>query len=1241
MKNLGLGSTLSLFLLAATLGCSVDEVPEGLGRTPEGQGSTVKWDLYHKPLPEIPFPNDQAMWPDPTSRTGMRVNASTVAPTSIEETARRKFDQLEGFGTYAPITVGFQKRKDNPSQPAIDLANVMKRHQGDDYELANDTIYVVNLDTGIPAIMDLGEGSFQYVVREKQKYWRNDTRRLEQNLMWDTADETIDPSTGKRRPTALVDGVPSYKPEWDTDFDGVLDLPNLKNPDGCPSQVDVVLGKVTERERDRCVTDNLLTFYERETDTLIMRPLIPLDEKTQYAVVITDRMLDCGKDPAKCSGGEPVRSPFDFVYHPAQEEAMARLRSHLSSSDLAGYYGDIGGTGLQHVAFAWTFTTQPVQEDLRLIRDGLYGKGPLARLSKEFPAKTELARAAGKIDLETLIENNYEEPAGWEQSGKCKETVKSFHIVKFDVVKDTLQELAKQGFGFEGPTLDTLIASFDSISHIAIGEFDSPFFISGGPKGEDPNASFDMDFRTGEGKIYRDKVQYLIVVPKNTTKHQQPFPVAYYGHGYTSSSLEVLGFAGHLAAHGIASVGMNATFHGLEMGETELQLAKNLFSSACEGPFASALLNGRARDLDGDGTNDSGGDYWTSYLFHTRDVVRQSAVDLLQMFRVFKSFDGETKAVQYKDPHSGRLLQDYNGNDEADDLAGDFDGDGTPDIGGPNSEFYAWGQSLGGILAPFVAALDPNVVASAPTAGAGGLLDVGARTFQGGAFEGIYLRNFGPLVVGVPAKEFHDAGKQKETKCSAGQVSLRFVLIDVNDDREVEFGCADLTPYAQEGGTVMVSNGRNGEVRCARIGTDGRFRIGIPSSVGDKLEVQMYDVPDAVDSYDPEHGCNITADDSHRKELVNTWGEGLIPNGAPHPVTGEPVCPEGEGGCSKFQDKYFPAGTPLTAPAEGFGHIRQTPSLRRFMNLASNIIDPGDPVNYSPYYALRPMTGPNGEVMPPKGMLNVVTVGDMNVPLNSGIALGRVAGALPFLAPDAATRYPAYADYVTPNALYAALGGVTPNRALIDAHVVEGVNRLARAEPADLKSCKPNEVPVTPTDVVCHPNCTETDTKSCLSGQSCVAGRCVHNPISEDDCAQSLYDIDVLDEGLSLYGEKEAPVPLRTGRISMPATDQSVDAVWEPRLKGIPYAPDAGAWKGGKRIVSQLQAYIEPKGVHGFEPSNPCQNWDSGQYMINLIGRFFSSSGSDVYYLSHPSSHQCLGKATGKGSCSFVQVPQK
>jgi hypothetical protein len=635
------------------------------------------------------------------------------------------------------------------------------------------------------------------------------------------------------------------------------------------------------------------------------------------------------------------------------------------------------------------------------------------------------------------------------------------------------------------------------------------------------------------------------------------------------------------------------------------------------------MLQNRARDLDGDGGYDSGGDYWTSYLFHTRDVVRQSAVDLLQMFRVFKSFDGTQLSPQ-----------DLDRNGQKDDLAGDFDLNGVPDVGGPNVEFYAWGQSLGGILAPFVAALDPQVVAAAPTAGSGGLLDVGSRTFQGGAFEGIYLRNFGPLVVGVPAQEFYDNNQQNQTSCTEDEVSLRFVVVNVNEDEEVEFSCLDKSLIAESGGTVLLTNADNGELRCARMDKDGRFRIGIPSSIGDRLEVQVYDQPDVVDSYSGETGCNITVGDERRVALIQKWGKGLVESGT-EDENGKLVC-AAEEGCTKFQNAYFEFGDELIAIAEGFGHIRQTPSLRRFMSLASNIIDPGDPINYAPYFGLKPITDPDGNPHPPTAMLNIVTIGDMNVPLSSGIALGRAAGAVPFLVPEAASKYPALVDYVTPAALYTELNGKTPHRILIEKHVMEGINRLQRHPPA---MCQRNEVPFSVDDVICHPNCTPEDTTSCLDNQICENGRCVGSPVGENDCNQYLYDVDVLDESTALYGEEELATPLRLARIAMPTDEDGLANVWAPRLAGKPYSDDASGWSADMRILGQLQAYIEPKGVHGFEPSRPCENWDSGLYMINLIGRFFTTSGADVYYLSHPESHNCLAKPFGKGACSFIQVP--
>ncbi|HEX3345539.1 MAG TPA: hypothetical protein VHS09_13240, partial [Polyangiaceae bacterium] len=112
--------------------CSVDTIPAALRSTPDGTGPTVVFDLLARPLPDIPTPNDIATFPDPTSRTGRRLDASLVAPTRIEKAARAQFDEMEGWGTYAPITVRFQ-RGPGVAAPAaaIDLDEVRLRMQAD------------------------------------------------------------------------------------------------------------------------------------------------------------------------------------------------------------------------------------------------------------------------------------------------------------------------------------------------------------------------------------------------------------------------------------------------------------------------------------------------------------------------------------------------------------------------------------------------------------------------------------------------------------------------------------------------------------------------------------------------------------------------------------------------------------------------------------------------------------------------------------------------------------------------------------------------------------------------------------------------------------------------------------------------------------------------------------------------------------------------------------------------------
>src|SRR5438874_1008125 len=122
-----------LGLLVLAVACDVDTAPEGLRATPPGDGPRVRWDITHRPLPDVPLPNDVATFADPTSRTGRRINASLVAPTTMERTARAGFDEMEGWGTSSPISVAFDRDDTTDAlAPAIDLEDVAHRMQGDE-----------------------------------------------------------------------------------------------------------------------------------------------------------------------------------------------------------------------------------------------------------------------------------------------------------------------------------------------------------------------------------------------------------------------------------------------------------------------------------------------------------------------------------------------------------------------------------------------------------------------------------------------------------------------------------------------------------------------------------------------------------------------------------------------------------------------------------------------------------------------------------------------------------------------------------------------------------------------------------------------------------------------------------------------------------------------------------------------------------------------------------------------------
>ncbi len=1131
---------LAFVALAALAACAVDTIPAGLQATPPGAGPAVVFDLLHRPLPDIPQPNDIATFADPTSRTGRRIDASVVGSTSMDEVARTQFDEMEGWGTTAPITVRFtSEAAADPRVAAVDLADFRLRMQVPDWDTRDDAVYVVNLATGVPALLDVGQGNFPTTILDPTQYYPNDPHATSNNLLM----ETVEEGAGL--------GPADYRPSLDLDFDGVLDHPDTLGTLG-PGGIAGV--------------DDLLPWYERQTDTLVLRPLLPLEEKTEYAVIVTDRMH--GPD------GQPVRSPFPEVYHPSQRASVQHLQTVLGDPTRANYYGDIAGTGLTHVAFAWTFTTQPVTEDMVLLRDGLYGRGPFARFATQYPPAVEPFQAAGKA----LAPGD--EPSAWQSLPECAGPSKTPYVAHWVDAKQAITTLLPQLFPLSATQQQGLLDSLDAVDYFVVGTYPTPYLI-GDPASTDPDDHFHVNFMTGEASVHTDQGHFWLSVPKATAGAKPPFPVAFWHHGTTLFDTEMFIHAGRYAKNGLALASIDAPGHGLYVDPGQQFFLRALLSASCLEPFTNAIDSGRDIDLNGDGIPDSGGLIWSAHILRTRDNVRQAVLDAMQLTRTLASFDGKALADE-----------DYNGNGVLDDLAGDFNGDGVVDVGGPGVPIYASGGSLGGIVSMIQGVVDPQIVAAAPVSGAGGFMDVAMR----GVVTPVPVLEqvLGPLIVSVPAAGLTDSA------CTSEQRSVRWYVNDLFNTAQIEIACLDASEL-DVGMTVLVRNATNGELRCTRTGDGGTFRVAIPTSVGDAVAIQVLGAPDAVDSYQT---CN-TVEGAPVGRAIGTWEQAAT---SFTPVATAGLDCTSTTGCAQFRETFYPVGSPLVAPQEGLGLLRQTPDFRQIVSLSQAALDPADPMNYARYYMLRSLPALDGTPSAPRPLLVATTAGDNQVTTATGLAFARAAGALPFLPPSAVTTMPEYADYATPQALWDAFGGQSPNQVLIANGQMEGVSRMGRTPPS--MACGINYV----TSTTCN---------------------APPSPPTATACEDTLYDADWLGGPADDYGQPHPATPLRMARL---ASTHVVDAAslamaWTPRIEGAPSANDDAAWTPGPPLVASVTAYLDPLGQHDWSVGDPCQKWDGTTYMDNLLAHFFATNGQDLYYLSHPASHTCLANT----SCPFLQ----
>lgn len=867
--------------LLGLAGC-LSQPPEGL-HPAQPASTTVRMDFEHRPLPEIPLPNDIATRYDATSATGRRINASMIAPTALESDIRMRLDQLDGWGLIQPMSI--------PFTGPLDVQSILDHHRDADYDTSDDVIYLIDIDRDSPDFgklqhLDIGNGNYPSLTESADDYWPHDPRGGALSILWEEYDED---SNGN--------GV--LDPGEDTDADGVLDKPNYL-PGADPAWDDI-----TAR------ADALMTFYERETNTLIVQPVVPLRQRTTYAVVVTRRLLD--------ESGQPVGSPYPFVNHEGQTEALQPLLEVLPE-----------GLSADDIAFTFSFTTQTTTAEFVAVRDGLYGHGVQKQLAEWFPP--EIDRLEQARDPEKLPGDNLFIVTGEEFS-------EALGVLNAAFRSSEEGELA----------YDQLIEANRYVDFYAVGSYQSPQlydrFDEDGERVPMNAQSWPNDLdRVPLEKARPETVYFSLVVPRKEASVRgegQPAPVVVLGHGHTGNRFDAINLGPYFARHGLATIAIDNPGHGLSLSDSDKMLAGVLLGQFGIQPFVEAVFKDRALDQNFDGVTDTGADYWDFYLFHTRDNVRQTALDYMQLIRIMRAFDG-----------TRTWNADVDGDGQGD-IAGDFDGDGAVDIGGEGMITMS-GGSLGGIMAMLMGSIEPEITAIAPVVGGGGLGTIARRSINSSVRRAVLLRSFGPMIIG--------------TADADGETRIEMLVPNINE-RGVALHVDTLTGVSP-GDTLRVVNHRNGEAECGRVNMEGGVRAPFASDVGDPLTVELYE----GDVQDGKH-CHIRGD-AKPYATIDTFEDDVM-----------------------FQNLSAEAGDPLTSFAEGLGLRRSTPDLRRFVGLGQIVMDRADPANYARHLQQEPLTYPGTGQTTGTHALVITSIGDLNVPVDAGQLFSRAAGLLEYLEP--------------------------------------------------------------------------------------------------------------------------------------------------------------------------------------------------------------------------------------------------
>lgn len=574
----------SALVLCIAVACS-NEIPEHARHPVTVSATRVRFDLTGG-IKSVPWPNDALCWFD-DARDGPCVpnlSAAELSPTQADWVAA--INATRGWSPLGSIVVPFER---SAGASTIDFTRLLEVQRDADW--SNDAIYLIDLETGLPRALDFPTQRGDFVLNRPFALDPSDPRQQEPSLVIETVDERpsrdVKAFTPDSSTSSEFTGAPIYSSDRDSDSDGSLDVPIVLRGYECPNVTGQTNGSDSGRAlRDRCLADGIVDFYEPSSDVLRLQPRRPLEQHRQYAVVMTDRLID--------ENQRPVGSPFSSVSHPRQQESARRVIDWMTQPHFARFYGEPPGNGGNHVQFLWTFTTSAPRRELNALAKKLQPDLFASSNSLVGPPTSLVVERNHSLDIAC-------------NSGSPREG---------------LAELLSEVRSLSPGQHRALVESLQSIASIATGTWIhaaySPF-----PNSEpsDPQGAA------------LSRVPFWLAIPRNVPLNSQ-LAVVLVSPERESTHFEGLRWAGQWANRGLATMGFDLLEHdSIPSIEGSTTLAER-FKLAC---IEDLLLDlGRTRQDPSQARSQRRSDI-SPDLTGTRDRWRASAIELASMARSLRS----------------------------------------------------------------------------------------------------------------------------------------------------------------------------------------------------------------------------------------------------------------------------------------------------------------------------------------------------------------------------------------------------------------------------------------------------------------------------------------------------------------------------------------------------------------------------------------------------------------------------